>query len=172
MNPNAEIAPGALDAKDLKSLGSATTYKYDAPSADILEVFPNPAPQAEHLPGKGYEVVHETSEFTSLCPKTGQPDFATITITVIPDKVCVESKSLKLYLGAYRNTGAFMERITNQIRDDLVKVLDPLDLEVEAEFGARGGITTSVRAIYNRQQEARAEMMRRFLNGDEGGPVG
>ena len=176
MSPNVATPPGhdvppptfggaaAADASNLTSLGSATTYKYDGPSASILEVFPNPAPPAQGT-GKEYEVVHRTKEFTSLCPKTGQPDFATIEIVMAPDKVCPESKSLKLYLGAYRNTGAFMERITNQIRDDLVTACDPVSVTVTAYFKPRGGIRTSVRAQYRRAKKDLDRITTRLLAG-------
>jgi 7-cyano-7-deazaguanine reductase len=157
---------GHADAARLKALGSSTRYQYDGPSADILEVFPNPAPMVSG-DGKEYEIIHETKEFTSLCPKTGQPDFARIQIILTPDKTCVESKSLKLYLGAYRNTGAFMERITNQIRDDLMKVTDPIGVTVTSYFRGRGGIKTSVRAVYRRTKKDLDRMMSQLRTASE-----
>ncbi len=99
----------------------------------ILDTFPNPRP------GRNYEVRFEFPEFTSMCPVTGQPDFATITITYTPDARCVEMKSLKLYFFAFRNKGIFYEAVTNQILDDLVAVLDPLRIEVVGDFAVRGG---------------------------------
>ena len=107
-----------------------------------LETFPNPNPERD------YEIKMECPEFTCLCPKTGQPDFATITLTYVPDKLCVELKSLKLYLWSYRNEGAFHEAVTNQILDDLVKAMQPRRLEVFSDFFVRGGIHTTIRASY------------------------
>jgi len=99
-----------------------------------LEVIPNPEPK------RNYEIRLECPEFTCLCPKTGQPDFATIRIRYIPDRVCVELKSLKLYLWAYRNEGAYHEKVVNGILDDLVKAVKPRSMTVEADFSVRGGI--------------------------------
>jgi len=103
-----------------------------------LEVFPN------HHPGRRYIVTLTTAEFTCLCPATGQPDFATITIKYIPDKYILESKSLKLYLWSYRNEGVFHEHVINTILDDLCRVLDPHWIEVAGAFGVRGGIGITV----------------------------
>lgn len=103
-----------------------------------LETFPNPHPERD------YEVRFECPEFTCLCPKTGQPDFATIDITYVPDRLCVELKSFKLYLWSYRDVGAFHEKVTNTICDDLVALLQPRFLEIQARFNVRGGITTTV----------------------------
>src|ERR1700730_12138698 len=103
-----------------------------------LETFPNPNP------GRGYEIRFECPEFTCLCPLTGQPDFGTFRITYIPAQRCVELKSLKLYLWSYRNEGAFHERVTNQIADDLYEALSPRRLRVEGDFNVRGGIRTVV----------------------------
>ena len=109
-----------------------------------LETFPNPSP---HPPeGRGYEIRFECPEFTCLCPKTGQPDFATIRIRYIPAERCVELKSLKLYLWAFRNEGTFHEAVTNQILDDLVKLLAPRSMTFEGDFAVRGGIHTTVEA--------------------------
>ena len=131
------------DVSGLTQLGSQSTeYKYAEPSSDMLETFPN------KFPGRQYQVDLEFPEFTSLCPKTGQPDFATIRILYVPNGLCIETKSLKLYLFAWRNSGTFMETITNTIRDDLVRVLDPLDLEVTGDFNPRGGIKLIVNAGY------------------------
>src|SRR3981081_4275513 len=103
-----------------------------------LETFPNPNP------GRGYQISFECPEFTCLCPMTGQPDFATIRIKYVPDKLCVELKSLKLYLWSYRNDGAFHEAVTNRILDGLVEALAPRRAEVEGDFFVRGGIHTVV----------------------------
>ena len=108
----------------------------------ILEFFANPCP------GRAYEIRFDCPEFTCLCPKTGQPDFATIRIRYTPGDRCVELKSLKLYLWSYRDQGAFHEAVTNQILDDLVAVLDPRKLTVEGDFYVRGGIRTVVEASH------------------------
>lgn len=107
-----------------------------------LESFPNPHPKRD------YEIQFECPEFTCVCPKTGQPDFATIRISYIPDKLCVELKSLKLYLWSYRDEGAFHEAVTNKILDDLVKAVKPRQMEIEGDFYVRGGIHTVVRINY------------------------
>lgn len=134
------------DVSGLSQLGSKQTdYKLSGPHVGILETFPNPAPERD------YDIIHDTDEFSSLCPKTGQPDFACLTITYVADEKCVESKSLKLYLFAFRNEGAFMERITNCILDDLVQCLDPRRCQVAMSFNSRGGIRTSVVAEYQKE---------------------
>ena len=107
--------------------------------ASILETFKNSNPQRD------YWITFETSEFTSLCPITGQPDFATIKIEYIPNKLCVESKSLKLYIFSFRNEGSFYEDVTNRIFTDLTTVCKPRRLIVTGDFTARGGIRSSVR---------------------------
>ncbi len=103
-----------------------------------LETFNNPQP------GRDYTIRIDTPEFTCLCPKTGQPDFATITFEYVPNKLCVELKALKLYLWAFRDQGAFHEAVTNEILDDLVKAIDPNFMRIRAEFNVRGGIYTTV----------------------------
>jgi 7-cyano-7-deazaguanine reductase len=110
-----------------------------APSKQ-LETFPNPRPERE------YQVAFECPEFTCLCPRTGQPDFATIRITYVPDRTCVELKSLKLYLWSFRDEGAFHEAVTNRILDDLVAATDPREMTVVGDFLVRGGIHTVVTA--------------------------
>lgn len=112
-----------------------------SPSRD-LEHFPNPNPERD------YEVRFECPEFTCVCPKTGQPDFATIRIRYTPDERCVELKSLKLYLWSYREEGAFHEAVTNRITSDLVALLSPRRLVVEGDFMVRGGIHTVVEVSY------------------------
>ncbi|MER3415759.1 MAG: NADPH-dependent 7-cyano-7-deazaguanine reductase QueF [Gemmataceae bacterium] len=116
----------------------------EVPSADQLETFPNAYPERE------YTVEIVCPEFTSICPRTGQPDFGTITFTYIPDQVCVELKSLKLYLQRYRNQGIFYETLINRLLDDFAAACQPRYLEVVGEFHPRGGITTSVRCVYER----------------------
>ena len=107
-------------------------------------------------PGRDYTITHTCPEFTALCPKTGQPDFATIRITYVPDKLCVELKSLKLYLFAYRDRGIFYEHVTNVILDDLVAAVKPRSMTVEGEFNVRGGIGSVVRATYEKAGRRRA----------------
>ena len=111
-------------------------------SIKSLETFKNSHPDRD------YEVEMECPEFTCLCPKTGQPDFAEIEIRYIPNKLCVELKSLKLYLWSYRNEGAFHEKVINNILDDLVEVSSPRWMEVIGAFNVRGGIHTTVSASY------------------------
>lgn len=103
-----------------------------------LETFDNP------MPDRDYTIRIEVPEFTCLCPKTGQPDFATLHIEYVPDQKCVELKSLKLYVWAYREEGAFHEAVTNAILDDLVKATAPRFMRLTAEFNVRGGIYTTV----------------------------
>jgi len=104
----------------------------------ILETFPN------GHPGRDYTIEIVCPEFTSVCPKTGQPDFGVLTFTYTPEKKCVELKSLKMYLQQFRNEGIFYENVTNRILDDLVAVLEPRRMKLVAAFTPRGGITTSV----------------------------
>lgn len=110
------------------------------PSPKLLETFSNPAPRRD------YVIEHTHHEFTSLCPLTGHPDFATITLRYVADQKCVELKSLKLYFHAYRNEGAFFEAVTNQICDDLGTMLRPRSLTVIADWKARGGFTSRITA--------------------------
>ena len=107
-----------------------------------LDTFPNPQPDRD------YEIRFDCPEFTCLCPKTGQPDFATIKIRYTPDRLCVELKSLKLYLWSYRNEGAFHEDVTNRILNDLVEAIQPRFMEVIGDFFVRGGIHTTVTATH------------------------
>ena len=116
------------------------------PPAKRLETFPNP--HADLPPGRGYEVTFECPEFTCLCPRTGQPDFATIRIRYVPAELCVELKSLKLYLWSFRDEGAFHEDVTNRILADLVAAVSPKEMTVEGDFKVRGGIHTVVTARY------------------------
>lgn len=130
------------EAGGLKTLGSPTSFVFENPTASILEAFEN------RYPGRDYLIEFLHPEFTSLCPKTGQPDFATIKLRYAPGKWCVESKSFKLYLAAYRNHGSFMESITNKIADDLIEVLLPRRLSLEGIFNVRGGTAITVRVEY------------------------
>jgi 7-cyano-7-deazaguanine reductase len=108
-----------------------------APSRDI-ELFPNPQP------GRDYTIRMRISEFTCLCPRTGQPDFATLELEYVPDRLCVELKSLKLYVWSFRDRGAFHEAVTNEIADLLVASMKPRFLRLAAHFNVRGGIYTTV----------------------------
>ena len=128
-------SPTDLDGLSLLGNGAAQPSKK-------LETFPN------RHPGRDYTVTLTTDEFTCVCPATGQPDFAQITISYVPDQKIVESKSLKLYFWSYRNEGVFHEHVTNLILDDLVAALEPRRCEVIADFGVRGGIAITVRAEY------------------------
>jgi 7-cyano-7-deazaguanine reductase len=112
----------------------------------LLEVFENSFPQREYL------IVHKANEFTSVCPKTGQPDFGVITISYIADKKCVELKSLKYYLQSFRNEGIFYENVINRILEDLVSVLKPRWMEVIGEFSVRGGLSSTVKASHGKKQ--------------------
>lgn len=108
-----------------------------------LETFPNPRPE------RHYEIQIRCPEFTSVCPMTGLPDFGEIQITYVPNEICIELKSLKYYLGAYRNMGIFYEAATNKILDDLVAACAPRRMRITGAFSARGGITTTVVAETN-----------------------
>ena len=110
-----------------------------------LETFPNPAPQRD------FQIHMEIPEFTCLCPKTGQPDFATLILDYIPEKTCVELKSLKLYIWSFRNQGCFHEAVTNQILDDLVRATKPRFMRLTAKFFVRGGIFTNVVAEHRKK---------------------
>ncbi len=110
-----------------------------------LETFENPEP------GRDYAIRIRVPEFTCLCPKTGQPDFATLHIEYVPDRLCVELKSLKLYVWSFRDEGAFHEAVTNRILDDLVRAVQPRFMRLRAEFNVRGGIYTTVVAEHRKE---------------------
>jgi 7-cyano-7-deazaguanine reductase len=110
--------------------------------SQTLETFKNPAPERD------YEIAFDCPEFTCLCPMTGQPDFAHFRIHYVPDQLCVELKSLKLYLWSFRNEGAFHEAVTNRILDDVVKAIHPRRCTVIGDFNVRGGIGTRVTAAH------------------------
>jgi 7-cyano-7-deazaguanine reductase len=110
----------------------------------VLETFDNPQLDRE------YQIIINIPEFTCVCPKTGQPDFATINIDYIPDQLCLELKALKLYMGTYRDQGAFHEAVTNQILNDLIKVSEPVFMRVRAEFNVRGGLYTTIIAEHKK----------------------
>ena len=117
-------------------------------SSSTLETFPNPRPERD------YEILINCPEFTSLCPKTGLPDFGEIRISYVPDAACVELKSLKYYMIEFRNRGIFYESVTNEILDDLVALLKPRRMTVIGDFSVRGGIKTTVKAEYRQPSRA------------------
>jgi 7-cyano-7-deazaguanine reductase len=119
------------------------------PARATLKTFPNPAPQRD------YAIEHVAPEFTSRCPLTGQPDFGTVVIEYTPDKLCVELKSLKFYLQAFREEGIFYEAVTNRILDDLVAVLKPRRLQVQTQWTPRGGMHSTITANYERPPRRR-----------------
>ena len=119
-----------------------------APSKD-LETFPNPKIDRD------YTISIDVPEFTCLCPKTGQPDFATLELEYVPDKLCIELKSLKLYVWSYRDEGAFHEAVTNQILDDLVAAVAPRFMRLTARFNVRGGLYTTVVAEHSNPEWSR-----------------
>jgi 7-cyano-7-deazaguanine reductase len=138
-----------IPTQHLSQLGRRSTLS-DALIAEprkILESFANPKPSRD------YEVKFVFPEFTSMCPVTGQPDFATITIAYVPDELCVEMKSLKLYFYSFRNKGIFYEAVTNQILDDLVEVIQPRRMTVVGDFAVRGGTAGTVTASYEAPQK-------------------
>ncbi|HLT23780.1 MAG TPA: preQ(1) synthase [Ignavibacteria bacterium] len=118
--------------------------KQDPKKVKLLEVFNN------SFPDRDYVITHYANEFTSVCPKTGQPDFGKIAISYIADKKCVELKSLKFYLQSFRNEGIFYENVINRILDDLVSVTDPRWMEVKGEFTVRGGIYSVITAEHKK----------------------
>lgn len=120
----------------------AVNVDWSSMSTSTIETFPNPRPERE------FEIAIDCPEFTSMCPKTGLPDFGVIRIRYVPDARCIELKSLKYYLLEFRNKGIFYESVTNQILDDLVGACAPRRMTVIGDFTARGGITTKVTAEY------------------------
>jgi 7-cyano-7-deazaguanine reductase len=134
------VAKKAKPAR-LTLLGRSEARVPGSPAEATLETFPNPA-------RRNYRIHFETSDFTSLCPVTGQADFAKIEIDYIPDKFCIESKSLKFYLSSFRNERGFNEAITNRILDDFIHACQPREANIIASFSARGGIALTVRASF------------------------
>lgn len=116
--------------------------KTDPGKTKLLEIFDNSFPDRDYL------IVHKANEFTSVCPKTGQPDFGVITISYIAKKKCVELKSLKYYLQSFRNEGIFYENVINRILDDLTSLLKPKWMEIKGEFTVRGGLQSTVTSVY------------------------
>ncbi len=126
----------------LKLLGRSETHYPSKPKAKTLETFPNRYPQRD------YWICFDCEDFTSLCPITGQPDFAKLRIEYVPDARCIETKSLKFYLASFRNTQSFNEEISNRILEDIVTACDPRRLRVHGQFAARGGISVTVDASH------------------------
>ena len=148
--------PAKKNAKhgSLTLLGKPVSRYPNAPSAKTIETFEN------QYANRRYLIKFECADFTSLCPVTGQPDFAKITIEYVPDDRCIETKSLKFYLASYRNTPSFNEEIVNRILDDVVAACGPQEALVYGEFAARGGISLSAEAQYT-QDVAEADNGRR-----------
>jgi len=132
--------------ESLKLLGRSDSHFPPVPASSTLETFQN------KFSKRDYWIRFESPEFTSMCPVTGQPDFARITIDYVPDRLCIESKSLKFYLASFRNTRSFNEEIVNRILDDLVKACSPRRVIVHGEFAARGGISVTVDAAYPEEE--------------------
>ena len=157
----------------MSALGSRTEYRYDNPDRSVLETFDNPRP------GSRWGVALLCSEFTSLCPVTGQPDYGTLRVDYVPEALCVESKSLKLYLMRFRNHGAFHEDCVNRVADDVFAVLAPRYLRVFGDFRPRGGIAIKPLAVrvapgLGDDEEARCALLldqalRYALSGEAGG---
>jgi len=132
--------PSKSIKRGLTLLGRGNWPLPSAPSATILETFPNRYAQRD------YWIRFECSDFTSLCPVTGQPDFAHISVDYVPDRTCIETKSLKFYLNAFRSTRSFNEEVANRILEDLVAACAPRRMIVQGQFAARGGISVTVQA--------------------------
>ncbi len=137
--------PLVSDTTGLTLLGSGSLPQAEVPSTALLETFVSPAPNRQ------YKISFSTEEFTSMCPITGQPDYATIIICYVPKDRCIESKALKLYLRSFRNQGVFAESIVNRILDDLVQVVKPRSMTVVGDFTPRGGIGLRVEASYQKK---------------------
>jgi len=133
--------------KRLTLLGKAVGRYPEAPSAATLETFDN------RYPARDYWIQFDCPEFTSMCPVTGQPDFAAIRIDYVADRLCIETKSLKFYLASYRNTRSFNEEIVNRILDDLIAACKPRRAIVHGRFASRGGISVTVDAAYPTETE-------------------
>jgi 7-cyano-7-deazaguanine reductase len=133
----------ARSTRAARTAASARPATVPGPNRD-LETFPNPAPERD------LRIHMEIPEFTCLCPKTGQPDFATLVLDYVPDRLCVELKSLKLYTWSYRDEGAFHEAVTHRILDDLVRATRPRFMRLKAKFFVRGGIFTTVVAEHRK----------------------
>lgn len=145
-----KMAKKKNEAAGFEARGKKLEFKgLEAIDSSALETFPY------QYPGRDIEISTTTDEFTSVCPFSGLPDFGTLNITYIPDKVCVELRSLKYYLLSFRDVGVFYEHLANRILEDLVRVLDPKWIEVEAEMTVRGGLQTTIRAQFVQQRARR-----------------
>jgi 7-cyano-7-deazaguanine reductase len=142
--PNAPFSPLSNGLTWKTAVFRRGMLEFSRMSSTILETFPNPRPERD------YEITINCPEFTSVCPKTGLPDFGEIRIAYVPDARCVELKSLKYYMIGFRNLGIFYEHVTNQILDDLVAALQPRRMTVVGDFSVRGGLKTIVTATYGR----------------------
>jgi 7-cyano-7-deazaguanine reductase len=131
-----------IKQETLRLLGRSETALPEVPSSATLETFPN------RYPHRDYVIRFAVEDFTSLCPITGQPDFATIEVQYVADKLCIETKSLKFYLASFRNHRSFNEEVANRILDDLVSACAPRTMTVHGEFASRGGISVSVEATH------------------------
>ena len=149
----------------LTLLGKSEATLPSSPATARLETFPNPS-------RRNYRIRFETSDFTSLCPVTGQMDFAQISIEYIPNALCIESKSLKFYLASFRNERAFNEAVTNRILDDFVCACAPREAIVTAEFSARGGIALTVRGEFKSVGRDSVEPARKRHGSAERRPTG
>jgi 7-cyano-7-deazaguanine reductase len=134
----------------LTLLGRSEAKLPAAPTSATLETFPNRYPQRDYL------IRFDVDDFTSLCPITGQPDFATIEVEYVAEKLCIETKSLKFYLASFRNYRSFNEEVANRILDDLVAACSPRQMTVRGEFASRGGISVSVEASHSAKRRKRA----------------
>jgi 7-cyano-7-deazaguanine reductase len=143
--PSARCFPLSITTRGRPAENRPECYNFFAMSSPALETFPNPRP------GRDYEIDIRCPEFTSVCPKTGLPDFGEIRITYVPDQLCIELKALKYYMVGFRNKGIFYEAVTNQILDDLVAACQPRRMTVVGDFSVRGGISTVVKAEYVKQ---------------------
>ena len=141
-SPRSTAAAPAVAGRDLTLLGHSERQLPASPAEACLEFFPNPAPHRE------FTITLDCAEFTSLCPITGQPDYARLRIEYVPGERCVETKSLKFYLASFRDERAFNEALVNRILDDFVRACAPRRASVRGEFGARGGISLSVVAVH------------------------
>lgn len=143
-NESHAMSQSSPENQDLNLLGRSESRLPASPDEAQLETFPNRSPERD------YWIQLDCPEFTSLCPVTGQPDFAAIQIRYIPDVFCVETKSLKFYLASFRNRPSFNEEVVNRILDDLVAAVDPRHLVIRGQFGSRGGISLSVEAEHRK----------------------
>jgi 7-cyano-7-deazaguanine reductase len=149
IKPKSIPSSARSESDNLKLLGRSESRLPSSVSPDILETFEN------RYPHRDYVIAFDADDFTSLCPITGQPDFAKLHIEYVADRRCIETKSLKFYLASYRNCAAFNEEVSNRILDDLVNACSPRTMWVFGQFASRGGIQVSVRAEYTKPTKTR-----------------